>query len=404
MCERLKVALSFAAMKAVRPFAPALLVLATSAVAGLACKRSSGAPTPGGSAAPLIPAPAASAPAPLTPLAPITTLSKGALIEDERNTISVFRETAASAVFVTQKQVVFDPWGEGATEVDSGSGSGFVWDKEGHVVTNFHVVQGVLQNRGKLTVTLQDQSTLPAEIRGVEPKKDIAVLKINTPADKLVPIRLRDPKEELLVGQKTIAIGNPFGFDHTLTVGIVSALGRAMPGVGNVTIRDMIQTDAAINPGNSGGPLLDSSGRLIGMNTQIYSRSGTSSGVGFAVPATAIQRIVPQIIRTGRAEQVGLGISILEGRSRVRGVIVRDVLPGSAAERAGLRSIPKNVGNLTVGDVDVIVGVNDHTVKNYDDLYNALDRYQAGDKVTLKVQRGDKIVAIPVELQLIQPG
>jgi S1-C subfamily serine protease len=329
---------------------------------------------------------------------PLPPLSSGAYIEDERNTITVFRETAASAVFVTQRQVVVDYWAGQAVEMPAGSGSGFIWDDQGHVVTNFHVVQ----NARSLTVTLQDQSTHEAVLRGVDPRKDIAVLKIEVPKEKLVPIRLRDSKKQALeVGQKTIAIGNPFGLDHTLTVGVVSALGRSVDGVGGVAIRDMVQTDAAINPGNSGGPLLDSGGCLIGMNTAIFSKSGVSAGVGFAVPATTIQRVVPQIIRTGRAEQVGLGIRIdveqrFERRARVRGVIVLGVQPGSPAEKAGLKGIERTARGAVLGDI--IVGIDGKPVDDYDDLYNALDTHLPGDKVKIKVRRGDQFVEIISEL------
>ncbi len=392
------------AMTAARYLAPALAVLGASAVTALACKRSEGAP-----AAPK-PTPAASASVtelaavPPLPAAGIAPLGAAAPIEDERNTIAVFRETAASAVFVTQKQTVLD-WGGRATEVAAGSGSGFVWDTQGHIVTNFHVVQGAVQN-GSLTVTLQDQSTLAATIRGADPRKDIAVLKISAPAGKLVPIRLRDKKDwKLEVGQKAIAIGNPFGLDHTLTVGVVSALGRTVDGVGGVTIRDMVQTDAAINPGNSGGPLLDSGGGLIGMNTAIFSKTGSSAGVGFAVPASTIQRVVPQIIRTGRAEQVGIGINIdpnqqIERRAGVRGVIVRDVTAGSPAEKAGLRGIQRTARGLALGDV--IVGVDQHKIDDYDDLYNTLDGYQAGQRVSLKIARDGAVVDVPVDLVTLQ--
>ncbi|HET9953028.1 MAG TPA: trypsin-like peptidase domain-containing protein [Polyangiaceae bacterium] len=378
----------------------------------LACKRSAGAPDPTPSAPPGAAAaqrPSGS-PLPLATLPPsnlvppsnVQPLSAFAPIEDERNTISVFRETAASAVFVTQTQVVVDYWAGQRMEVPAGSGSGFVWDKEGHVVTNFHVIQ----NARSLTVTLQDQSTLEATVVGAEPRKDIAVLKVNAPADKLVPIRLHDPKAfRLEVGQKAIAIGNPFGLDHTLTVGIISALNRAVDGVGGVQIRDMVQTDAAINPGNSGGPLLDSGGRLIGMNTAIFSKSGVSAGVGFAVPASTISRIVPQLIRTGRAEQVGIGINIdpsgnLERRAGIRGVIVLSVPDGSAAAKAGLRGVERSRRGLSLGDV--IVGIDQAPINDYDDLYNTLDKYQAGQKVKLKVRRENQTVELTVELKPIQ--
>jgi S1-C subfamily serine protease len=370
---------------------PPLAALALAALTLGNCKRPpwiEPAPRPASAAVPSSPSSAA-------PLAP---LPSSALIEDERNTIGVFRETAASAVFVTQKQIVVDYWAGQALEVPAGSGSGFVWDDQGHIVTNFHVVQ----NARRLVVTLQDQSTHEAAVRGVEPRKDIAVLKIDAPKDKLKPIRQRDLKlGRLEVGQKAIAIGNPFGLDHTLTVGVVSALGRSVDGIGGVTIRDMVQTDAAINPGNSGGPLLDSSGRLIGMNTVIFSKSGTSAGVGFAVPASTIQRVVPQIIRAGRAEELGIGIRIdvdqrLERRAGVRGVIVLSVEPGTPAEKAGLKGLERTARGIVLGDV--IVGVDTQRIDDYDDLYNAFDARQPGDRVKLSLRRGDRTVVVETEL------
>jgi S1-C subfamily serine protease len=285
-----------------------------------------------------------------------------------------------------------------ALEVPSGSGSGFIWDNQGHIVTNFHVVA----NAKQLNVALQDQRTFKATIVGAEPRKDIAVLRIKAPPDALQPIRVPQKSIELEVGQKVIAIGNPFGLDHTLTTGVISALGREVQGAGGVTIRDMIQTDAAINPGNSGGPLLDSTGQLIGMNTMIYSQSGAWAGIGFAVPVNTILRIVPQIIRTGRAEQVGLGIHIdpnakLERRLRLRGVIILGVQDGSPAHKAGLRGITEEIDRLVLGDV--IVAINDKPINSYDDLYNELDQKNAGDTVKVTVVRQDKKVT--VELQLI---
>ena len=315
--------------------------------------------------------------------------------EDEKNTIAVFRAAASSTVFVTQKKVVVD-W-QGETEVPAGAGSGFVWDEAGHIVTNFHVVSGA----DALTVTLRDQRTFDAQIVGVEPRKDIAVLRIAAPKGLLVPIRTAPPKEALEVGQKAVAIGNPFGLDHTLTTGVISALGRQMQGAGGVTIRDMIQTDAAINPGNSGGPLLDSSGRLIGMNTMIYSRTGSSAGIGFAVPISTIARVVPQIVRGGRAEQVGLGVQIdpsqrLERRFGIRGVVVLGVAPSGPAARAGLLPLRRTLEGLVLGDV--IVGVDEQAVSDYDDLYNALDGRRPGDQVLLRLRRGEQDVAVQIAL------
>lgn len=331
--------------------------------------------------------------------APIAPLSADYRTEDEQNTINVFRSASASTVFVTQKRMVRSYFGE-ASEVQSGSGSGFVWDADGHIVTNFHVINGAQS----LSVTLQDHRVYDAVVRGVEPRKDIAVLRIKNPPPNLVPIRLREKASQVEVGQKTIAIGNPYGLDQTLTTGIVSALGREVEGIGGVTIRDMVQTDAAINPGNSGGPLLDSSGHLLGMNTMIFSRSGSSAGIGFAVPASAIKRVVPQIIAKGRAEQVGLGVQIdpaqrLERRFGIKGVVVLRVIDGTPAQAAGLIGITQTERGISLGDV--IVGINDEAIADYDDLYNTLDTHKGGDQVTVTVLRNDKPQRLQVGLVLL---
>ncbi len=317
--------------------------------------------------------------------------------EDERNTIQVFKRAAQGAVFVTQHQYIMDWLGGKATEVPAGSGSGFVWDKAGHIVTNFHVIRGAK----KLTVTLQNHQTFDAIVRGAEPRKDIAVLKIDAPGDVLIPVPRPPKSSRVEVGQKVIAIGNPFGLDQTLTTGIVSALGREVDGIGGVKIREMVQTDAAINPGNSGGPLLDSSGMLLGMNTMIYSRSGAWAGIGFAVPVSTITRVVPQIIRTGKAEQVGIGVEIdpqqrLERRLGLRGVIILAVTPGSPAAKAGLVGLRRGRRGVELGDV--IVGIDDARIQDYDDLYSTLDAHRAGEAVTLKVLRGDSVSEVRVTL------
>ncbi|HEU5073813.1 MAG TPA: trypsin-like peptidase domain-containing protein [Polyangiaceae bacterium] len=362
------------------------------------CEKPSAPDDAGARVEPPVPVP--STVPPPKPAPPIVPLSPGARTEDEANTISVFKAAGASAAFVTQKRAVFDYFA-GRVEVPAGSGSAFVWDEEGHIVTNYHVIH----EAQSLTVTLQDHSSHDAEVRGVEPRKDIAVLKIKAPKDKLHPIRKPAVGELIEVGQKTIAIGNPFGLDQTLTVGVVSALGRAVDGIGGVTIRDMIQTDAAINPGNSGGPLLDSQGRLLGMNTAIYSKSGTSAGVGFAVPANTILRVVPQIIRTGHAEQVGLGVRVdndqrIERRLGVQGVAIISVQKGTPAEAAGLRGMTLERDGIVPGDI--IVGINDERVKSYDDLYNVLDKYRPGDKVNVRVLRGKDVVTVPIALIVVQ--
>jgi S1-C subfamily serine protease len=256
-----------------------------------------------------------------------------------------------------------------------------------------------------VTVTLQDQKTYPAEVVGVEPRRDIAVLTIHAPKGSLTPIQLPAPGAKLEVGQKVLAIGNPFGLDHTLTTGVISALGREVDGIGGVTIRDMIQTDAAINPGNSGGPLLDSSGKLIGMNTMIYSKSGAWAGIGFAVPVETIRRMVPQIISTGRAEQVGFGVRIdpqqrLERQLGIKGMVVLGVLPGSPAEKVGLSGMTQTQDGWSLGDV--IVGIGSETISSYDDLYNALDGKKPGERVKLQIVRAGKRLTLDIDLVVVQ--
>jgi S1-C subfamily serine protease len=323
----------------------------------------------------------------------------GALLPEEQNTIRVFQDASPSVVFVTNVAIGQNMYMD-EFAIPQGAGSGFVWDDKGHIVTNFHVVQG----GDAFLVTLRDQTQLEAKVVGVDPNKDIAVLKVEK-VDKLRPIKVGS-SDKLLVGQQAIAIGNPFGLDHSLSKGVISALGREVQGIGGVTIRDMIQTDAAINPGNSGGPLLDSDGNLIGMNTMIFSRSGSSAGVGFAVPVAFVKRIVPQLIQHGRVTRPGIGVSILTSGQKYYligeqdGVVIGSVQPGGPAEKAGLRGVRRLGGRAVVGDV--IVGVDSHEVKDFDDLYNALDRYKAGDAVQIKVLRAGKTLSVPITLIDIQ--
>ncbi len=277
----------------------------------------------------------------------------------------------------------------------------FVWDDAGYIVTNFHVVA----DARSLTVTLHDQRTFPAQVVGTEPRKDIAVLKIDAPAGALSAITRHQGRVDLEVGQKVIAIGNPFGLDQTLTTGVISALGRQVDGIGGVKIREMIQTDAAINPGNSGGPLLDSTGRLIGMNTMIYSKSGASAGIGFAVPASTIARVVPQLIKQGHVEQVGIGIDIdpsqrLERRLGMRGVIVIAARPDSPAAQGGIKGLSRTMSGLELGDV--IVGIDDKAIENYDDLYNALDVRKPGETIKVTLVRENHKVEVSVKLVTLQ--
>ncbi len=379
-------------MRAQRP----LLVLLVPLVAAAACRPS--APSPDRFTSQVnqasTPAPAVAPAAPL-----IAPLSSGARIEDERNTIAVFRDAAASTVFVTQTRVVVDYLAGVAEEVPSGSGSGFVWDMDGHIVTNYHVVK----DAKSLTVTFRDHKTFQATVVGVEPRKDIAVLKVEGAKDLLKPVTVAK-SQELDVGQKTVAIGNPFGLDHTLTTGVVSALGRQVQGIGGVTIRDMIQTDAAINPGNSGGPLLDSAGQLIGMNTMIYSRSGSSAGIGFAVPSSTIGRVVSQIVKSGKAEQLGLGIKLdpmgrVERQLGIKGVAVISVPEASPAAKAGLQGLKDTPRGLLLGDV--IVKIGESKVESYDDFYTALAQRMAGEKVDVTVTRGETTATLKLDVLVV---
>ncbi len=314
------------------------------------------------------------------------------LLPNERNTIEVFQKSSPKVIYVHRMTTVLNHSYE-RLQVPAGSGSGIIWDREGHVVTNFHVIHGA----DKLMVSI-GKMTVPAKVIGAEPRKDIAVLALTSPK-ALEFLKTYQPFEmahthELLVGQKTIAIGNPFGFDHSLTVGVISALGRQVPGVGGIKIRDMIQTDASINPGNSGGPLLDSAGRLLGLNTLIYSQSGTSSGVGFAVPADDIARIVQQIIKNGRVVLAGIGIARVEPHIAHRlgvkkGVLIGSVLPHTPAATAKLRGTQRDRwGHIIPGDT--IVALNGHPIDNYGALYDLLTEIQIGDKITLTVHRNGK--------------
>jgi S1-C subfamily serine protease len=323
--------------------------------------------------------------------------SQTQLTEDERNTIEVVKKTKNSVVFITNIQLVRDFFFS-EEAVPQGSGSGFIWDDKGHIVTNYHVIE----DGDIFSVALPNQEQRQARLVGREPNKDIAVLRIQGDLSGLFPVKPGSSKD-LQVGQKVIAIGNPFGFDHTVTKGIVSALGRSMLGAGGVTIREMIQTDASINPGNSGGPLLDSNGELIGMNTMIVSRSGTSSGVGFAVPVDTIKKIVPQIIRFGKVIRPGIGATLLSDeyarRLGVEGVVILEVPSQSEAYQAGLRGLGRDRdGRFFMRDV--ITGIDGTKIRSYDDFYNTLDNSKIGDVITLTIERDGK--SRKVQLRLVK--
>lgn len=312
------------------------------------------------------------------------------LSSEEKNTIDIFQKISPRVVFIHSLTSVSSPLHQSLKLKESGSGSGIIWDKKGHVVTNYHVIQHAEQFK----INIMGES-VNARLIGAEPRKDIAVLQIQSKKmiKKLADTKtiIISPTHELIVGQKTLAIGNPYGFDHSLSVGVISALGRQVPGAGGVTIHDMIQTDAAINPGNSGGPLLDSSGRLIGLNTAIFSESGASAGIGFAVPASDIERIVTQIIQHGRVNLAGIGIqpvapSIATHLGVKKGVLVASVMPNSPAEKSGLRTTIRHpVGHPILGDI--IVGLNGHPVDNYDELYHLFTKVDIGSTVKLSIIR-----------------
>lgn len=327
---------------------------------------------------------------------PRAVTARGDLAADELNTIDVFQQTSPSVVYITSIEVRRNLFSLNISEIPKGTGSGFSWDSEGRIVTNYHVIK----NASQVNVTLADDSTWNAVLIGASPDKDIAVLKISAPAAKMRPIPVGE-SGNLQVGQKVYAIGNPFGLDQTITAGIVSALGREIRSANGMTIHDVIQTDAAINPGNSGGPLLDSAGRLIGINTAIYSPDGVNAGIGFAVPVDQVNEIVTQLIKHGRLIRPGLGISVanerLVKRLGIQGVIIVRVERGSTAEKAGLKGIKRINGEIFLGDI--IIGINGNPITSLDNLRQELDKYKVGQEVTLKVIRDEKEFQVNIVLE-----
>jgi S1-C subfamily serine protease len=331
---------------------------------------------------------------------PRAVTARGDLAEDEKGTIALFKSVSPSVVFITTVAMREDFFSFRALEVPQGAGSGFVWNENGYIVTNYHVIADATGAR----VTLADRSTWPAQLVGVEKDKDIAVLKIDAPKHLLPPIPI-GTSSDLQVGQKVFAIGNPFGLDQTLTTGVISALGREIESATRRPIQGVIQTDAAINPGNSGGPLLDSAGRLIGMNTAIVSPSGAYAGVGFAVPVDVINRVVPQIVRGEKLKKPGLGVQFdeegyLTQQFGVEGVMITGVTPGSAADKAGLQ--PARVDRfrrIILGDV--IVAAGGKPVRNPNDLFRVFDSHEVGDTLTLTILRGGRKVDVEVQLQAL---
>ncbi len=316
--------------------------------------------------------------------------------ESEQDTVQVFKRVSPSVVSVANKARIRGGFmGMQVYEIPRGLGSGFIWDKKGHLVSNFHVIEGA----SAIQVTLSDGSEYEAQVVGVAPDHDIAVLKIEAPAEKLTPIAIGTSKD-LQVGQKVLAIGNPFGLKGSLTVGIVSSLGRSMRAATGVTIHDVIQTDAAINSGNSGGPLLDAAGRLIAINTAIISPSGGSVGLGFAIPVDTAREVVPQIITYGRVKRAGLGVELfpdyLARQFGVRGAIIRRVQRRGAAKRAGLRGTRGN----DVGDI--IVEIDGQPVRSIVELREILLAHRAGDEINVVYVRNHRKNEVTVKLRTLE--
>ncbi len=312
------------------------------------------------------------------------------LSEIEKSTIDLFETHAPTVAYITTSNLERNYWSRNVSEIPRGSGSGFIWDQEGHIVTNFHVIQGA----DRATVTLFDQTTYEAKLVGIAPNKDLAVLKIEAPIEKLIPIT-KGESENLRVGQSVFAIGNPFGLDYSLTTGIISALGREINSVAGIKIQDVIQTDAAINPGNSGGPLLNSSGELIGVNTAIYSPNGASAGIGFSIPVDQVKWVVPDLIKYGKVKRAVLGVELVRGteaqdRFNLEGALIMNVIEGKGAEKAGIQGTTRDKrGRISLGDL--IVQINDVSVKNNTDLVLALEDYEVGDEVEVQFLRNNKL-------------
>ncbi|MES9992126.1 MAG: trypsin-like peptidase domain-containing protein [Candidatus Thiodiazotropha sp.] len=326
---------------------------------------------------------------------------RGDLAADEKATVEIFQQASPSVVYITTLQRVRNPWTRDIFSVPQGTGSGFIWDDLGHLVTNHHVISEASEAR----VRLNDGRSYRAVLIGSSPDHDLAVLRIRVPFDRPPPVPVGS-SDNLKVGQKVFAIGNPFGLDYTLTTGVVSALDRSLSeGRDGVAIDHLIQTDAAINPGNSGGPLLDSAGRLIGINTAIYSPSGAYAGIGFAVPVDTVNRVVPELIAKGRYVRPSLGISVDEEINRVileklklDGVLVLQIEVGSAAEQAGLQGTFIDVnGDVVPGDV--IQEIDGRGVTTVNELLGRLDDFSVGDQVEVKIWRNGEVLDLSLVLQ-----
>ena len=318
------------------------------------------------------------------------------LTNDETNNIEVFQAASPSVVFVTNTQLRRQRFSLNVLEIPKGSGTGFVWDKSGLIVTNYHVIYGA----NKINIAMQSGRQYEATVVGTSPEKDIALLKIEAPEETLQPLPLGD-SDNLAVGRKVLAIGNPFALDTTLTVGVVSALGREIKSMNNRTISNVIQTDAAINPGNSGGPLLNSSGELIGVNTAIFSPTGASAGIGFAIPVSTVKNLVPQLKKYGKLYRPVLGIESLSDswtkRLKINGVAIFSVKPGLPAAKAGLIGIREDRrGNIHLGDV--IIAIDGEPVTNEDTMLSLLEQHSPGDRIELTTLRDETIHTYQLDL------
>ena len=314
---------------------------------------------------------------------------------DEKNTTDIFSQASPAVVSVTSSALRRTMFSPNVLEVPQGAGSGFIWSKDGLIVTNFHVISGA----DKLTVTIADED-FSAEVVGVAPERDLAVLRLSERPDDLTVLPLGD-SAELSVGRKVLAIGNPFGLDTSLTIGIVSALDREIRSPSNRTISGVIQTDAAINPGNSGGPLLNSLGQLVGVNTAIYSPSGGSAGIGFAIPVNLVKEVVPQLIAYGKILRPVLGVELASDRWTRRygigGVAIIRVLRGLPAAEAGMQGATRNRrGEIVLGDI--ITHIEDQPIRSQDDYLSALEKYKVGDSISLTAKRGDDTKRFDVTL------
>jgi len=317
---------------------------------------------------------------------------RGPLSDAERANIELFERVSPSVVQVVARSAAANPLDEDEG-TGAASGTGFIWDNDGHVVTNNHVVQ----NGSEVAVRFASGEVAQAEIIGVAPNYDLAVLRIKKSRQLPPPVALGS-STELKVGQSAFAIGNPFGLDQSLTSGIISALKRRLPTSSGREIANVIQTDTAINPGNSGGPLLDSAGRLIGVNTAILSPSGTSAGIGFAIPVDIVNRVVPELIKNGRVPTPGIGIvaasEAVSTRLGIEGVIIVRTAPGSPAERAGIRGV--DLGSGALGDV--IVQADGKPVHRLSDLTDQIEQVGAGKSIRISLKRGSQTRDIDIDI------